>query len=50
MKNQLNYNLAHNWYTDARGGFEYGLNASGINSDSLNTSAYTRQGGRLTVI
>lgn len=45
-KNQLNYNLAHNWYTDARGENEYGLNASGINSDSLNTSAYTRQGGR----
>ena len=45
-KNQLNYNVAHNWYTDARGENEYGLNASGINSDSLNTSAYTRQGGR----
>jgi hypothetical protein len=38
--------VAHNWYTDARGENEYGLSASGINGDSLNTSAYTRQGGR----
>ncbi|XUM27788.1 hypothetical protein ACQ86C_05605 [Enterobacter asburiae] len=38
--------MAHNWYADARGENEYGLSASGINSDSLNTSAYTRQGGR----
>jgi hypothetical protein len=38
--------VAHNWYADARGENEYGLSASGINSDSLNTSAYTRQGGR----
>ena len=45
-KNQLSYNVAHNWYSDARGENEYGLSASGINSDSLNTSAYTRQGGR----
>jgi hypothetical protein len=45
-KNQLSYNVAHNWYADARGENEYGLSASGINSDSLNTSAYTRQGGR----
>ncbi|MBB1199851.1 fimbrial protein [Enterobacteriaceae bacterium 89] len=46
QKNQLSYNVAHNWYSDARGENEYGLNASGINSDSLNMSAYTRQGGR----
>ncbi|VEB99024.1 fimbrial outer membrane usher protein TcfC [Cedecea lapagei] len=45
-KNQLSYNVAHNWYADARGENEYGLSASGINSDSLNTSIYTRQGGR----
>lgn len=45
-KNQLSYNVAHNWYSDARGENEYGLSASGINSDSLNTSAYTRRGGR----
>lgn len=45
-KNQLSYSVAHNWYADARGENEYGLSASGINSDSLNTSAYTRQGGR----
>lgn len=42
----LNYNVAHNWYTDARGENEYGVSASGINGDSLNTSAYTRQGGQ----
>lgn len=46
QKNQLSYNMAHNWYADARGENEYGLSASGINSDSLNASAYTRQGGR----
>ncbi|CZX24061.1 MULTISPECIES: TcfC E-set like domain-containing protein [Enterobacter] len=46
QKNQLSYNVAHNWYADARGENEYGLSASGINSDSLNASAYTRQGGR----
>lgn len=45
-KNQLSYSVAHNWYVDARGENEYGLSASGINSNSLNTSAYTRQGGR----
>jgi len=45
-KNQLSYNVAHNWYADAHGENEYGLSASGINSDSLNTSAYTRQGGQ----
>ena len=46
-KNQLSYNVAHNWYADARGENEYGLSASGINSDSLNTSAYTRRAGDL---
>ena len=45
-KNQMSYSVAHNWYGDARGENEYGLNASGIDSDSLNLSAYTRQGGR----
>ena len=45
-KNQLSYSVAHNWYADARGENEYGLSASGINSNSLNASAYTRQGGR----
>ncbi|KFD19485.1 TcfC E-set like domain-containing protein [Yokenella regensburgei] len=42
----LSYNVAHNWYADARGENEYGLSASGINSDSVNTSAYTRLGGQ----
>ncbi|CUY08263.1 MULTISPECIES: TcfC E-set like domain-containing protein [Serratia] len=42
----LSYNVAHNWYADARGENEYGVSASGINGDSLNTSVYTRQGGQ----
>lgn len=46
QKDRLSYNVSHNWYLDERGENEFGLNASGINSDSLNTSAYTRQGGR----
>lgn len=46
QKNQLSYSMAHNWYTDARGENEYGVSASGINSDSLNTAFYTRQGGQ----
>lgn len=46
QKDQMSYSASHNWYTDARGENEYGLNASGINSDSVNASAYTRQGGR----
>lgn len=45
-KDQLSYNLAHNWYTDDRGENEYGLNASGINSDSVNGAAYIRRGGQ----
>ena len=27
-KTQLSYNVAHNWYADARGENEYGLSAS----------------------
>ncbi|MCG0456125.1 TcfC E-set like domain-containing protein [Enterobacter cloacae complex sp. ECC445] len=46
QKDQMTYSASHNWYTDARGENEFGLNASGINSDSVNASAYTRQGGR----
>lgn len=44
--NQLSYNLSHSWYAGRNGENEYGLSASGINSDSLSTTAYTRKGGQ----
>lgn len=46
QKNQLGYNVAHNWYTDDRGENEYGLSAAGINSDTLNALAYLRRSGQ----